>query len=52
MFGNYSLVIRVNDLGKPINVVESNLTIKVLDINDNAPFFVTSNKTIRVPEVR
>lgn len=49
--GNYSLVIQVNDLGSPMHTVEAKLIIRVLDVNDNAPVFLTSNKTIRVPEV-
>lgn len=49
--GNYSLVIQVNDLGSPMHTVEAKIIIRVLDVNDNAPVFLTSNKTIRVAEV-
>lgn len=49
--GNYSLVIQVNDLGSPMHTVEAKVMVRVLDVNDNAPIFLTSNKTMRVPEV-
>lgn len=41
----------MNDLGSPMHTVESKVMLRVLDVNDNSPIFITSNKTIRVPEV-
>lgn len=49
-FGNYTLIVRVQDLGTPPNVVESTLDINVLDFNDHAPVFQTANDTIRIAE--
>lgn len=52
-YGNYTLLVRAQDLGTPPNVVDAELNIVVLDFNDHAPYFVTpsTNVTIRVPEV-
>ncbi|XP_075231619.1 cadherin 88C [Lycorma delicatula] len=51
-YGNYSLVVRAQDLGSPPNAVVANLHICVTDFNDNAPRFISPphNVTIRIPE--
>ncbi|XP_039274949.1 cadherin-23, partial [Nilaparvata lugens] len=51
-YGNYSLVVRAQDLGMPPNSVVANLHICVTDFNDNAPRFLSPphNITIRVAE--
>ncbi|KAF5304330.1 hypothetical protein FQA39_LY09709 [Lamprigera yunnana] len=50
--GNYSLLIRAQDLGTPSYLTEAPLHICVTDYNDHAPFFVTPphNSTLKVPE--
>lgn len=52
-FGNYTIVMQAQDLGTPVNIVEAELQVLVLDFNDHAPYFVAPGKnvTIRVPEV-
>lgn len=52
-YGNYTLKLSAQDLGSPPNSVTMDLSICVLDINDNAPHFISPphNITIRVPEV-
>lgn len=51
--GNYSLIIRAQDLGKPSLSVEDIIHICVIDYNDHAPVFISPphNSTLRVPEV-
>ncbi|CAH0391322.1 unnamed protein product [Bemisia tabaci] len=51
-YGNYTLVIRIQDLGTPSNVAMTDLKICVSDFNDHAPRFVSPshNITIRIPE--
>ncbi len=53
LYGNYSLVIEVRDLGIPENVVEKQVEICIQDYNDHPPMFVSpsNNFTIRIPEV-
>ncbi|XP_050299893.1 cadherin-23 isoform X2 [Anthonomus grandis grandis] len=50
--GNYSLVIRAQDLGTPSFLVEELLHVCVMDYNDHPPVFVSPphNSTLRVPE--
>ncbi|KAF5272299.1 hypothetical protein FQR65_LT04956 [Abscondita terminalis] len=50
--GNYSLIVRAQDLGTPSFLIEANLHICVTDYNDHAPFFITPphNSTLKVPE--
>lgn len=52
--GNYTLIVRAQDLGKPSFLVEEPLHICVADYNDHAPVFVAPphNSTLRIPEVR
>lgn len=52
-YGNYSLVIRAQDLGIPSLQAEEFLKICVTDYNDHAPEFVSPplNSTLKVPEV-
>lgn len=51
--GNYTLILRAQDLGTPSHLVEAALHICVTDFNDHAPEFITPphNSTLRVPEV-
>lgn len=53
LYGNYSVVVAVKDLGVPQNVVEKQVEICIQDYNDHAPVFVSpsNNFTIRIPEV-
>ncbi|KAK9884479.1 hypothetical protein WA026_007322 [Henosepilachna vigintioctopunctata] len=50
--GNYTLLMRAQDLGTPSHLVEEPFCISVIDINDHAPIFLTPqpNSTLRVPE--
>ncbi|XP_015840656.1 cadherin-23 isoform X2 [Tribolium castaneum] len=50
--GNYTLIIRAQDLGTPSHLIEEPLHICVTDFNDHPPTFVTPphNSTLRVPE--
>lgn len=52
--GNYTLLLRMQDLGTPSHLVEAPLDICVTDYNDHAPVFISPppNSTLRVPEVR
>lgn len=52
--GNYTLLLRAQDLGTPSHSVEAPLHICVTDFNDHPPVFVSPphNSTLRVPEVR
>lgn len=54
LYGNYSLVVRAQDLGSPPNSATSTVHVCVTDFNDNPPRFVSPphNFTVRVPEVR
>lgn len=51
--GNYSLILRAQDLGTPSHNTEGHLNICVTDYNDHAPMFISPpyNSTLRVPEV-
>ncbi|KAL1490790.1 hypothetical protein ABEB36_013427 [Hypothenemus hampei] len=51
-FGNYTLLIRAQDLGNPSFLVEEPLSICVTDYNDHPPKFLSPphNSTLRVPE--
>lgn len=51
--GNYTVVLRAQDLGTPSHLVEADLNVCVTDYNDHAPVFVSPphNSTLRVPEV-
>jgi hypothetical protein len=53
LYGNYTLVLRAEDMGLPIKSALATLNICVTDFNDNAPKFISPphNVTIRVPEV-
>ncbi|KAI4457764.1 fat atypical cadherin-related [Holotrichia oblita] len=50
--GNYSLILRAQDLGTPSHHTEGHLNICVTDFNDHAPMFISPpyNSTLRVPE--
>ncbi|XP_044756938.1 cadherin-23 [Coccinella septempunctata] len=50
--GNYTLLMRAQDLGTPSHLVEEPICISIIDFNDHAPVFVTPppNSTLRVPE--
>ncbi|KAL3277671.1 hypothetical protein HHI36_013017 [Cryptolaemus montrouzieri] len=50
--GNYTLLMRAQDLGTPSHLVEEPICISVIDFNDHAPSFITPppNSTLRVPE--
>ncbi|KAK9745916.1 Cadherin domain [Popillia japonica] len=50
--GNYSLILRAQDLGTPSHNTEGHLNICVTDYNDHAPMFISPpyNSTLRVPE--
>nr|XP_023023050.1 cadherin-23 [Leptinotarsa decemlineata] len=50
--GNYTLIMRAQDLGMPSLLVEEPLRICVTDYNDHAPIFVSPppNSTLKVPE--
>lgn len=52
--GNYTLLLRMQDLGTPSHLVEAPLDICVTDYNDHAPIFISPppNSTLRVPEVQ
>lgn len=54
LYGNYTLVIRAQDMGIPAKSALATLNICVTDFNDNAPRFISPphNVTIRIPEVR
>nr|CAH7720091.1 unnamed protein product [Callosobruchus chinensis] len=51
-FGNYTLLVRAQDLGTPSLLVEQPLNICVMDFNDHPPVFVSPppNSTLKVPE--
>ncbi|XP_036081070.1 protocadherin beta-16-like isoform X2 [Rousettus aegyptiacus] len=46
----YNIVIIVTDLGKPRLKTEHNITVKVSDVNDNAPAFTQTSYTLFVRE--
>ncbi|KAJ8962164.1 hypothetical protein NQ318_018121 [Aromia moschata] len=50
--GNYSLIMRVQDLGMPSHLVQERVTICVTDYNDHPPVFISPppNSTLKVPE--
>lgn len=50
--GNYTLIVRAQDLGTPSHLVDGALHICVTDFNDHAPVFISPphNSTLRVPE--
>ncbi|XP_023311794.1 cadherin-23 [Anoplophora glabripennis] len=50
--GNYTLVMRAQDLGMPSHLVEEPIRICVTDYNDHPPVFVSPphNSTLRIPE--
>lgn len=51
--GNYTLIMRAQDLGMPSHLVEELIRICVTDYNDHPPMFVSPphNSTLRIPEV-
>lgn len=51
--GNYTLIIRAQDMGIPSLQTEESLKICVTDYNDHAPEFISPpfNSTLKVPEV-
>lgn len=51
--GNYTLLMRAQDLGMPSLLIEEPLKICVSDYNDHPPVFVSPppNSTLKVPEV-
>lgn len=51
--GNYTVLLRAQDLGTPSHLTEAEVHICVTDYNDHAPFFISPphNSTLRVPEV-
>lgn len=51
--GNYTLIIRAQDLGTPSHLVEEPIYICVIDFNDHPPNFISPphNSTLRIPEV-
>lgn len=51
--GNYSLILRAQDLGRPKFTTKGTLPICVTDFNDHAPEFLSPphNSTLKVPEV-
>ncbi|XP_030761227.1 cadherin-23-like, partial [Sitophilus oryzae] len=50
--GNYTLILRAQDLGNPSLLTEEAVRICVMDYNDHPPVFVSPphNSTLRVPE--
>ncbi|CAG9827600.1 unnamed protein product [Diabrotica balteata] len=50
--GNYTLIMRAQDLGIPSLLVEDTLRICVADYNDHPPIFISPppNSTLKVPE--
>ncbi|KAJ8911026.1 hypothetical protein NQ315_016595 [Exocentrus adspersus] len=50
--GNYTLIMRAQDLGMPSHLVEELVRICVTDYNDHPPVFVSPphNSTLRIPE--
>lgn len=50
--GNYTIVVRAQDMGTPSLSTEAPLHVCVTDYNDHAPVFVSPphNSTLRVPE--
>lgn len=52
-YGNYTLLIRAQDLGTPSLQTEEALNICVTDYNDHPPEFISPpyNSTLKVPEV-
>ncbi|RZC35307.1 cadherin-23 [Asbolus verrucosus] len=50
--GNYTVMMRAQDLGTPSHLVEEPIHICVTDFNDHPPVFVSPphNSTLRVPE--
>jgi hypothetical protein len=53
LYGNYTLLIRAQDLGSPPNSATAPIKVCVTDFNDNPPRFVSPphNFTVIVPEV-
>lgn len=51
--GNYTLIVRAQDMGTPSHLVEAPVHICITDYNDHAPVFISPphNSTLRVPEV-
>lgn len=54
LYGNYSLLIRAQDGGDPQKSSLATVNICVIDVNDNAPRFVSPpyNVTVRLLQVR
>lgn len=52
LYGNHTLLLRVEDMGNPVRSALATLNICVTDFNDNAPKFISPphNVTIRIPE--
>lgn len=53
LYGNYTLIVRAQDMGMPPNEATTEVRICVTDFNDNAPRFLSPphNYTVIVPEV-
>lgn len=51
--GNYTLLLKAQDLGSPSHIIEKPIEICVTDFNDHPPVFISPphNSTLRVPEV-
>ena len=47
---SYVIGVRVEDGGSPTRSDETTVTVNVLDVNDNAPYFNTSSGTIEIAE--
>ncbi|XP_058680865.1 protocadherin-16 [Ammospiza caudacuta] len=47
---SYSLTVVVQDHGSPPRSATMSVTVKVLDLNDNAPSFAQASYTVEVPE--
>ncbi|XP_065338722.1 cadherin-23 isoform X2 [Cloeon dipterum] len=52
LYGNYTLIVRAQDLGIPPNDATTEVRVCVTDFNDNAPHFLTPphNYTVIIPE--
>jgi len=46
----YKFIVRASDSGHPRHTVDTNVTVTVQDVNDNAPVFTPSRYDIKCPE--